>query len=63
MALVEYRMDDLHGYVSEVEVDLSGADLHGLWLFSQLDLADAETSICSERYTERVRIWNGSLSQ
>jgi len=37
----KYRIDDVHGYVSEVEVDLSGADLQGRWSFSQLDLADA----------------------
>ena len=36
-----YRIDELHGYMSLVEVDLSSADLRGLWSFSHLDLADA----------------------
>lgn len=36
----KYRIDAIHGYMSLVEVDLSGADLSGLWSFSHLDLAD-----------------------
>jgi uncharacterized protein YjbI with pentapeptide repeats len=34
------RIDDIHGYMSLVEVDLSGVELTGAWSFSHLDLAD-----------------------
>jgi len=36
----KFRIDEVNGYMSLVNVDLSGADLQGFWSFSHLDLAD-----------------------
>jgi hypothetical protein len=36
----KHRLHEIYGYMSLVEVDLSGADLSGIWSFSHLDLAD-----------------------
>ena len=48
----KYRMDEVHGYMSLVKVDLSGADLSGLMSLGHLDLADVDFRGASLRHTE-----------